>query len=39
MNRPVREWLNEHPATSFYVAVVVTILLILQLNQTFSPFA
>jgi hypothetical protein len=35
---PVREWLDHHPATSGYVAVVVTILLILQLNETFHPF-
>lgn len=37
-NQPVRVWLNEHPATSTYIAFIVTVLLILQLNETFHPF-
>lgn len=37
-NRPVRDWLDDHPATSLYIAAVVTILLALQLNETFHPF-
>jgi hypothetical protein len=36
--RPVRNWLNEHPATATYTAFVVTLLLILQLGQTFHVF-
>lgn len=38
MHQPVRSWLNEHPATAVYIAVVVTILLLLQLNETFNIF-
>lgn len=37
-NRPVRTWLDAHPATTFYVAVIVTILLILQLYETIRTF-
>jgi hypothetical protein len=33
--RPVRSWMDEHPATTWYIAVVVTILLALQLLELF----
>lgn len=36
--QPVRDWLNEHSATATYIAVVVTVLLLLQINETFHPF-
>lgn len=30
---PVRNWLNDHPATATYIAFIVTLLLILQLYE------
>lgn len=33
-DQPVRNWLTEHPATATYIAVVVTILLLLQIFET-----
>ena len=32
-NTPVRDWLEVHPRTSLYIAVVVTILLVLNLIE------
>jgi len=37
-NRPVRNWLDAHPSTAAYVAIVVTILLLLQLIEIFRSF-
>lgn len=34
--RPVRDWMDEHPWTTLYIAVVVTILLILQIAENLS---
>lgn len=34
--RPVRDWMDEHPWTTLYIAVVVTILLILQIAESLS---
>jgi hypothetical protein len=36
--RPVRNWLDEHPATASYIALVVTILLLLQIAETVGLF-
>lgn len=32
---PVRSWMNEHPATTTYIAIVVTVILLLQILDTF----
>lgn len=37
-NTPVRNWFSDHPATATYVAVVVTILLLLQVIETIRAF-
>lgn len=37
-NRPVRNWLDAHPATATYVAIIVTILLFLQLYEMVRSF-
>lgn len=37
-DQPIRSWLNEHPATATYIAFVVTVILLLQINETFHPF-
>jgi hypothetical protein len=36
--RPVRDWFDEHPATSVYVTVAVTIILILRIIDSLSAF-
>lgn len=37
-NQPVRNWLNEHPATATYIAFIVTVILLLQINETLHFF-
>jgi hypothetical protein len=34
----VRNWLNDHPATASYIALVVTVLLLLQIAETLGLF-
>lgn len=29
--KPVRSWMNDHPVTSYYIAFIVTLLLVLEL--------
>lgn len=37
-DKPVRSWLDAHPATTLYIAIVVTVLLFLQVGQTIGLF-
>jgi len=36
MTEPLTDWFSAHPATSLYVAVVVTLSLILQILEAFG---
>lgn len=33
-DRPVRDWMDAHPWTTLYIAVVVTVILILQVIES-----
>lgn len=35
-DRPVRDWLDQHPATATYTATVVTFILIIQMCEVFG---
>lgn len=38
MTEPISDWLSAHPATASYVAVVVTLSLVLQILEAIGVF-